>query len=155
MKFDEMVRLDLSYILHASILLDLKILLRTPGASLKAAGSTDREVRQTSTARHVETKSALHNVPKERVELPVINESPSMPLRVGAHVKVGPTRPDGKPHPHTGKTGRITKFAYTFSESFAPSAMIKLDPWIKPQGFIWISNECLEVLPEDSRSSDL
>jgi hypothetical protein len=70
----------------------------------------------------------------------------------GAHVKVGPTRPDGTPHPHGGATGRIAKFTNAYSEPYwqgLPSAMIKLDSEIRPQGFIWVSLECLEVLPED------
>ena len=78
------------------------------------------------------------------------------PIREGMHVKVGPTRPDGKPHPHAGKTGRITKFIDEFTDfdlllngdpywCCPPSAMIKLDAGIKPQGFIWVSLECLEV----------
>ena len=29
-----------------------------------------------------------------------------------------------------------------------PSAMIKLDSGIEPRGFIWVSLECLEVLPD-------
>jgi exopolysaccharide biosynthesis polyprenyl glycosylphosphotransferase len=37
-KFDEMIKLDIYYILNWSILLDLKILLRTPGAILKGSG---------------------------------------------------------------------------------------------------------------------
>lgn len=37
-KFDEMVRLDIYYILNWSPLLDLKILLRTPGAILRGTG---------------------------------------------------------------------------------------------------------------------
>jgi hypothetical protein len=99
----------------------------------------------------------VHDIPEEPRALLVINGSAGMPLREGVHVKVGPTRPDGKPHPHAGKTGRITKFADDFLEPYliAPSAMIKLDPGIKPQGFIWVSNECLEVLPEDTLSADL
>jgi lipopolysaccharide/colanic/teichoic acid biosynthesis glycosyltransferase len=37
-KFDEMVKLDIYYILNWSILLDFKILLRTPGAILRGSG---------------------------------------------------------------------------------------------------------------------
>jgi len=37
-KLDEMVRMDIFYILNRSLLLDLKILLRTPGAILKGTG---------------------------------------------------------------------------------------------------------------------
>jgi len=79
------------------------------------------------------------------------------PIREGMHVKVGPTRPDGKPHPHAGKTGRITKFIDIFSDPYwlgPPSAMIRLDWGIEPQGFIWVSLECLEVLPENAPKTD-
>jgi hypothetical protein len=85
--------------------------------------------------------------------LPLSNELPRTVLVEGAHVKVGPTRPDGKPHPHAGKTGRITKFADAHSEPYwpgLPSAMIKLDPGIKPQGFIWVSLQALDALPEEA-----
>ena len=37
-KFDEMVRLDIHYILNWSLLMDFKILLRTPGAILRGTG---------------------------------------------------------------------------------------------------------------------
>jgi hypothetical protein len=65
------------------------------------------------------------------------------------HVTVGPTRPDGKPHPHAGKTGRIVRFINIYSDPQwlgPPSAMIKLDSPI--EGFIWVSLTSLEVLPE-------
>jgi len=91
----------------------------------------------------------LHKGRDEPRGLPVTNESPRTPLLEGVHVKVGPTRPDGKPHPHAGKTGRITKFIDAYTEPYwlgLPSAMIKLDPGIEPQGFIWVSVQCLEVL---------
>ena len=71
-------------------------------------------------------------------------------VREGMHVKVGPTRPDGKPHPHAGKTGRITKCINIYSDPYwlgPPSAMIKLDSGI---GFIWASIASLEVLSEAS-----
>jgi hypothetical protein len=69
------------------------------------------------------------------------------------HVKVGPTRPDGKPHPNAGKTGRITKCISIYSDPYwlgPPSAMIGLDSGIKPQEFIWASLASLEVLPENA-----
>lgn len=69
-------------------------------------------------------------------------------IREGMQVRVGPTRPDGKQHPHAGKTGRITKFVNIYSDPYwlgLPSAMIKLDWGIEPQGFIWVSLVCLEV----------
>ncbi len=53
---------------------------------------------------------ALHEARDEPRREPVIKESTRGGVRQGMHVKVGPTRPDGKPHPHAGKTGRITKF---------------------------------------------
>jgi hypothetical protein len=88
----------------------------------------------------------------------VVKETPRIPLLVGVHCKVGPTRPDGRPHPHAGKTGRITRFTDLYSDPYwrgLPSAMIKLDSGIEPQGFIWVSLQCLEALPEDTRSTVL
>ena len=78
-------------------------------------------------------------------------------IREGMHVKVGPTRPDGKPHPHACKTGRITKFIDIFSDPYwlgLPSALVKVDWGIEPQGFIWVTIECLEVLPENAPKTD-
>jgi hypothetical protein len=74
-------------------------------------------------------------------------------VREGMRVKVGPTRPDGRPHPHAGETGSITKFINIYSDPYwlgLPSAMLKLDSGIRPQGFIWVSLVCLEVLPENA-----
>jgi hypothetical protein len=94
---------------------------------------------------------ALHEARDEPRREPVIKESTRGGVRQGMHVKVGPTRPDGKPHPHAGKTGRITKFIDAYTDPYwlgLPSAMIKLDSGIEPQGFIWVSLECLEALPD-------
>ena len=93
----------------------------------------------------------LHEAPDELRRQPVIKESPRGGVREGMHVKVGPNRPDGKPHPHAGKTGRITKFIDAYTDPYwlgPPSAMIKLDSGIEPQGFIWVSLESLEALPD-------
>jgi hypothetical protein len=90
-------------------------------------------------------------IPDEPPALPVINTSPRIHLREGVRVKVRPTRPDGKPHPHSGKTGKITRFidCYSCPDWNGPlSAAVKLDAGILPQGFIWVSLECLEALPE-------
>jgi len=79
-------------------------------------------------------------------------------VRKGMHVKVGPTRPDGRPHPHAGKTGRITRFINSYTDPYwlgLPSAMIKLDSGIWPRRFIWVSQQCLEALPEDTKAADL
>jgi DNA-binding CsgD family transcriptional regulator len=70
-------------------------------------------------------------------------------VREGMHVKVGPIGPDGKPHPHAGKTGRITKCINIYSDPpwlGSPSAMVELDSGIKPRGFIWVSLASSEVL---------
>jgi hypothetical protein len=85
------------------------------------------------------------------------DESSRRPLLEGVHVRVGPTRPDGTPHPHSAKTGRITRFINLYSDPYwlgLPSAMIQLDPEIRPRGFIWVSTECLEVLPENASAKD-
>jgi curved DNA-binding protein CbpA len=79
------------------------------------------------------------------------------PPVVGVHVRVGPTRLDGTPHPHAGKTGRIKRFINLYSDPYwlgLPSAMIQLDPKIKPPGFIWVSTRCLKVLPENFSATD-
>jgi hypothetical protein len=74
----------------------------------------------------------------------------------GAHVRVGPTSPDGKPHPHAGKTGRITRFGYMYPEwHVLPCAAVKLDAGIWPRSFIWVSLQCLEVLPENASDANL
>ena len=71
-----------------------------------------------------------------------------MKLKLRDHVKVGPTKPNGDPHPHAGKTGIITEFMglYIPTPTGIPSAMIKVDPGIEPQGFISVSTTCLEKL---------
>jgi len=75
-------------------------------------------------------------------------------IREGIRVKVGPTRPDGKPHPHAGKTGWIMRFIN--DQDLDPcrlgpaSAMIRLDSGIKRREFIWVSLASLEVLPESA-----
>ena len=80
-------------------------------------------------------------------------------IREGMHVKVGPTKPDGKPHPHAGKWGRITKCINIYSDPYwlgPPSAVIELDSRIRPRGFIWVSLASAEVLSENAsmRSSE-
>ena len=94
------------------------------------------------------------NVVQEPRRQPVIKESPRECICEGMHVKVRPTRPDGKPHPHAGKTGRITRFRNCFTDQYwpgPPSAMVRLDSGIEPQGFICVSLGCLEVLPMGPR----
>jgi hypothetical protein len=94
---------------------------------------------------------ALHEARDQPRRESVIKESLRGGVRHGMHVKVGPTRLDGKPHPHAGKTGRITKFIDAYTDPYwlgLPSAMIKLDSGIEPQGFIWVSLECLGALPD-------
>jgi len=68
-------------------------------------------------------------------------------VREGMAIKVGPTRPDGKPHPHAGKIGRITRCINIYSNPHwlgPPSAMIELDS--RPREFIWVSLASSEVL---------
>jgi len=82
-------------------------------------------------------------------ELPLITSLSELPQSKGMHVKVGPTRPDGKLHPHAGKTGRITRFINIYSDPYwlgRRSAMVELD--FPMERFIWVSLESLEVLPE-------
>lgn len=73
----------------------------------------------------------------------------------GARVKVGLARLDGKPHPHAGKTGKITRLMDWYSEPYwsgAPTAVIKLDSEVEPQEFVWVSLGCLEALPPEISS---
>jgi hypothetical protein len=110
-----------------------------------------RELGQTSSPPQPVEAQVLHEARDEPVRESVIKESPRGGVRHGMHVKVGPTRPDGKLHPQAGKTGRITKFIDAYTEPYwlgLSSAMIKLDSGIEPQGFIWVSLECLEALPD-------
>jgi hypothetical protein len=101
---------------------------------------------------NLEAQEARYAIADSPRRLPGINASPVRPLLYGAHVMVGPNRPDGKPHPHAGKTGRIVRFIDPYSEPYklgAPSALIELDSAIWPGQFIWVSLECLEAQPED------
>jgi hypothetical protein len=91
-------------------------------------------------------------LPVHRVEKQVV-KSPGALLEKGVRVKVGPTRPDGKPHPHAGETGRITKLSASYPNwHVPPCAAVKLDSGIWFGRFIWVSLQCLEVLPEEKRS---
>ena len=102
-----------------------------------------------NTARPIEAQNVVHEIRDERLALPVSNESPRRSICEGVHVRVGPTRPDGRPHPHAGKTGRIARFidALTNPDWDGPRcASIELDRGIEPQGFIRVSLESLEVL---------
>jgi hypothetical protein len=102
-----------------------------------------------NTAQPPKTQGALHEIHDGPLALPVSNESLRRSICEGMHVKVGPTRPDGRPHPHAGKTGRITRFidALTNPDWDAPRcASIELDRGIEPHGFIRVSLESLEVL---------
>jgi hypothetical protein len=94
------------------------------------------------------------NVVRSESPRSVITESPRERIREGMQVKVRPTQPDGKPHPHAGKTGRITKFRNCFTDQYwpgPPSAMVRLHSGIEPPGFICVSMECLEVLPTGAK----
>jgi hypothetical protein len=120
-------------------------------------GRVESHVEPTSTAPQLKSEGILRDIPEAPRGLPAINQSPRRPWFEGAHVKVGPTRPDGTPHPHRGRTGRIARFTDAYSEPYwrgRPSAMVKLDAGIRPQGFIWVSLACLEALPGDTRSAD-
>ena len=105
--------------------------------------------------KHVQHTTTVVKSEAQGHGLPAINGAPKGPLIEGAHVKVGPTRPNGTPHPHAGKTGRITKLVSAFSEEWylpepwpEPSALIELDSgW--PRRCIWVSLKCLEPLREE------
>jgi FixJ family two-component response regulator len=100
---------------------------------------------------------AKENGVREPRRQPVIKESLRERICEGMHVKVGPTRPDGSPHPHAGKTGRITRFieAFTNPDWDGPRcASIELDPGIEPRGFIRVSLECLEARSKNARPTE-
>jgi hypothetical protein len=102
-----------------------------------------------NTAHSVGAHGALQEIQDEPRGRSVSNESMRRSLCEGMHVKVGPTRPDGKPHPHAGKTGRIARFINAFTNpdwDGPPCAVIHLDSGIESQGFIRVSLESLEVL---------
>lgn len=88
----------------------------------------------------------IKRAPPMESRKPIRSEDlPRRAILEGAHVRVKPFRPDGLPHPHAGKTGRITKFAN--EDSAAPlSAMVRLDAGVDPGGYICVSLVSLELL---------
>jgi len=132
----------------------------TPWAWLKRAlaRGVPMQAQQTNEVPHPEAQGLMQfDIPEQPRSLPFVNQSPRRPWFEGAHVRVGPIRPDGTSHPHAGKTGRIAKFADGYSEPYwlgRPSAMIKLDSVIMTQRFIWVSLQCLEALPEEIHDAD-
>jgi hypothetical protein len=62
-------------------------------------------------------------------------------FRAGDHVRVGPTKPDGTPHPQAGKTGKILEVMGIFPPA---KAQIVVDPGIEPQGIIVVTLTSLE-----------
>jgi hypothetical protein len=59
---------------------------------------------------------------------------------LGEEVKVGPTKPDGTPHPNAGKTGRVRKL---LPLDFQMRAVIEVE-----NDFILVSVESLEALQQ-------
>jgi hypothetical protein len=145
------------------------------------ASCVEMHLQHTKAVMRVQTQGVLRGIPEE--PRGIINELPrkrglvkaetvrhGRHLCEGAHVKVGPTRPDGTAHPHAGKTGRITSSCVlrapstpgnlsAFMDSYSdpcwlgrPAAMIQIDAAVWPRKFIWVSVECLEALSEDTRS---
>ena len=132
------------------LLVFLKSILAKWSDLLKAS-RVEKDSQRTNQETHVEAQEVVLEVHEEPRGPGVVGEPLIRPLRAGMHVKVRPTRPDGKPHPHAGKTGRITRFADAYSEPYwlgPPSAMVKLDLGIWQPTFIWVSVECLEVLSD-------
>jgi hypothetical protein len=60
-------------------------------------------------------------------------------LRVGEHVRVGPLKPDGTPHPSAGKTGSVRKLLQLDDTL---RAVVEVD-----NDFVVVSAESLEALP--------
>ena len=130
---------------------------KTPRMLLNEVSRPTKRKGQSLSSALPSTVQILRDVHDEPRGKPEIHELPRWPpLIEGAHVRVGPTRPDGKPHPHAGRTGRITKFSYMYPEwHVPPCAAVKLDSGIWPRSFIWVSLQCLEVLPENARDANL
>lgn len=66
-------------------------------------------------------------------------------FKLGTHVRIGPSKPDGAPHPHAGKTGVIEEIMGIHTGLFTPRAHVRVDPGIEPQGIIVVSLQCLEL----------
>ncbi len=97
-----------------------------------------------NTAPNVGGEGTKHNLQQEWLQHSLHKELSKPALLEGAHVKVKALRPDGTPHPHAGKTGTITRFENTHTAG-PPSAMVRVDSGIEPQGYICVSLPSLEL----------
>jgi hypothetical protein len=71
-------------------------------------------------------------------------------IRLGSHVRVLPAKPDGSPHPHAGKTGKVTEFlgVVLTGEDWPARAMVKIDEGCERAGHTMIVTlPCLERIP--------
>ncbi len=66
---------------------------------------------------------------------------------IGKTVRVGPTRPDGTPHPSAGKTGRVLDVLPLGTHGAQTRAMVEVE-----NDFILVSLETLEVLQQSANS---
>lgn len=56
-------------------------------------------------------------------------------MQVGDRVRVLPTKPDGNPHPHAGKTGRLLELMLLFGPA---RAQVKIDQGCEHAGNIMV-----------------
>jgi hypothetical protein len=121
--------------------LKLRIALTNLGEFLIQVSRVDKGTGPARVASQTASENAS-GMQRQHLLLPETKAS-VIPLPVrGVHVKVRATGPSGRPHPHAGKTGRITRFIDTYPE---PTVMIKLDSGIEPPGFIWVTVGSLEL----------
>jgi hypothetical protein len=62
-------------------------------------------------------------------------------FKKGDHVRIRPTKPNGEPHPHAGKTGTVTE-AWIIADRLT----VKVDAGIEPQGYIIVSRGSAEKI---------
>lgn len=127
----------------SQVALKLRIALTKLGEFLISVSRVENR----TTHSHIASEGASKNMSGTQHRYVLLPETKAnlIPLAVrGVHVRVHDAWPSGRPHPHAGKTGRIARFINTYPE---PSVMIKLDPGIEPQGFIWVTVGSLEVAP--------
>ena len=69
-------------------------------------------------------------------------------FRVGQRVRVLPVKPNGEPHPQAGKTGTVIELMGVYTSLFSPTAQVRVDKGIEPQGVIVVGLGSLETIEE-------
>ena len=118
------------------------VLEATIGVSKQGQKTRDKTSFVTSLSRWADKDSVVTALSKSSSESVRVN------LQIGDHVRVGPMKPDGTPHPSAGQTGRIRDLLRPDAKPLRPQsssgqvhAVIEVD-----NGFIVVSVQCLEVL---------